>query len=100
MDLATEVYMNRVNGCSCGETRIQLFRGANSTVDQERRTHLLQYLKGSLKQKQKLRVLQPDLYAHFERISDIKFTSFCQKHTYTVPVLSCVLHEKLLSSSL
>ena len=62
MDLATEVYMNRVNGCSCEETRIQLYCGANLTVDQEKRTHLLQYLKGSLEQKQKLRVLQPDLY--------------------------------------
>ena len=72
MDLATEVYMNRANGCPCGETRIQLFRGANLTVDQEKRTHLLQYLKGSLEQKQKLRVLQSDLYAHFERIRDIK----------------------------
>ncbi len=37
MDLATEVYMNRVNGCPCGETNIHLFKGADSTTDQENR---------------------------------------------------------------
>ena len=94
MDLATEVYMNRANGCPCGETRIQLYCGANLTVDQEKRTHLLQYLKGSLEQKQKLRVLQSDLYAHFERIRDIKLCHSVKNIPNTVPVLSCVLHEK------
>ena len=31
MQLATEVYINRVNGCPCGEGTIRLFEGADST---------------------------------------------------------------------
>ena len=88
MDLATEVYMNRVNSCSCGETRIQLFHGADSIVDQERRTHLLQYLKGSREQKQKLCVLQPDLYDHFETISDLLSYIILSK---TYPYSNCFI---------
>ena len=42
MDLATEVYLNRVNECPCGETTIALFKGADSSHKLQMRVHLLQ----------------------------------------------------------
>ena len=42
MDIATEVYICRVNGAPCG---IQLFKGADSTARQELRGDVLKYLK-------------------------------------------------------
>ena len=32
---ATEAYINRTNGAPCGDTEIQLFKGPDSTVNQE-----------------------------------------------------------------
>ena len=47
MELATEVYINQVNGSSCGETNIHLFKGADSSANQDLRLYLLHYLKGT-----------------------------------------------------
>ena len=51
MKLATEVYMNRVNGCPCGEGTIRLYEGADSTTYQELRGKVIQFLKGTKQQK-------------------------------------------------
>ena len=51
LDLATDVYINRVNNCPCGETVIHLYKGADSGSLQEERKHLLVFLKGSRKKK-------------------------------------------------
>ena len=59
MNLATDVYINRVNQCPCGGTVIHLFRGADSSEQQVTRAHLLQYLKGSKQQVQKLKKDKP-----------------------------------------
>ena len=72
MELATEVYINRVNGCPCGETTIQLFKGADSTREQERRQHLMLYLKGSNKEKKKLKELHPEMYEYFKNVCDLQ----------------------------
>lgn len=37
MDIATDIYISRTNGAPCGDTRIQLFKGADSTTNQELR---------------------------------------------------------------
>ena len=37
MELATEVYINRVNHCPCGETVIELYKGADSSEKQKLR---------------------------------------------------------------
>ena len=47
MDLATDVYLSRVDGNPCGETTIRLFKGADSSERQRIRLYLIQYLKGS-----------------------------------------------------
>ena len=46
MELA-DVYINRVNNCPCGDTVIHMYRGADSSDEQEKRKYILQYLKGS-----------------------------------------------------
>lgn len=45
-ELATDVYIDRVNGCPCGETVIHLYRGADSSSLQQKWKDLLVYLKG------------------------------------------------------
>lgn len=42
MDLATDVYISRVNQCSCGDGVIHMFKGANSSQKQEERQFLIQ----------------------------------------------------------
>ena len=76
MNLATDVYINRVNECSCGETVINLYRGADSSARQETRVHMLQYLKGSKSQKEALQQNQPTLYAYFEQVWQVRDSVF------------------------
>ena len=54
MDLAIAAYINRVDGCPCGDTKISLFKGADSQEWRAKRRKLLIFLKGSKKQKQML----------------------------------------------
>ena len=72
MLLATEVYINRVNGAPCGEGNITLYRGADSDEYQKMRPKLLQFLKGSKQQKQKIRQQEPDIFAYLESIWTIR----------------------------
>ena len=51
MDLATKVYINRVNDSPCGGTAIKLYKEADSSDHQKRRPLLLKFLKGSKQDK-------------------------------------------------
>ena len=66
MDLAIDVHISRVNGSPCGETIIHLYKGADSSKEQERRKHLLVYLKGSREQKNLLSISHPSYYEEFK----------------------------------
>lgn len=46
MDLATDIYIRRCDGASCGSASIHLFKGADSSTYQELSTHVLTFLKG------------------------------------------------------
>ena len=72
MNLATDVYLNRVNGCPCGETVIHLYKGEDSSQRQVTRKYVLQYLKGSKAQKQELKSNMPELYSYFEAVWEIR----------------------------
>ena len=72
MEQATEVYINRVDGSPCGETNIHLFKGADSSANQDLRLHLLHYLKGTKAQKERLRQAHREVYDHIERIWTIR----------------------------
>ena len=67
MKLATEVYMNRVNGCPCGERTIKLYKGANSATHQKLRGKVIQLLKGT-KQKINLQQQHPEAYSYIEGV--------------------------------
>ena len=54
LNLAMDVYINRVQGSPCGDAVIHLCKGANSSEEQSLRPYLIQYLKGSNKQKETL----------------------------------------------
>ena len=54
LELAIDVYLDRVNLCPCGDGVIQLFKGSDSTVQQTHREKLKVFLKGSKKKKEQL----------------------------------------------
>ena len=64
MNLAIEAYINRIDGCPCGDTTIQLYRGADSSDEQATRSKLLVFPKGS-KKRLDLQAKDPHVYAHF-----------------------------------
>ena len=73
LSLAITAYISRVNGCPCGETSIQLYRGADSTAKPlEIRSQLLTFLKGSKAAKEKLHLEHPDMYAEFESVWNVR----------------------------
>ena len=74
MDLAIEVYISRVNHCSCGNTCIHLYRGADASNHLEVRDSLLTFLKGSKTARESLYQEKPMLYmyARFQTVWNIR----------------------------
>ena len=72
MELATNVYISRVNQCPCEDSAIKLYHGTNSVEHQERRKYFLQYAKGNKKQKEAFKKEKPDLYNYFETVWQVK----------------------------
>lgn len=72
MNLAIEAYISRVSGCPCGNTTIQLYRGADSSEDQVTRSKLLLFLKGSKKQKLEIQQENPELYSYFSSVWEVR----------------------------
>lgn len=70
LELAAEVYIDRVQGASCCGSPVQLFKGAEA--DMTRRQHLLTFLKGNKKDKKQLKAEHPELYKYFEDIWDVR----------------------------
>ncbi|XP_041459979.1 uncharacterized protein LOC121411367 [Lytechinus variegatus] len=72
---ATQVYINRCNDAPAGRSNIKLVEGCRDEHAAEihaRKPHLLTFLKGSKKSKQELKQKQPDLYAHFQMVWDLR----------------------------
>ena len=72
MNLATEVYISRVNGAPCGDGIIHLFKGADSSKNQVERKFLIQFLKGTKQQKKLLHIKHPKLYAYFDKVWTVR----------------------------
>ena len=68
LELATEVYINYVNKCPCGDTVIHLFKGADSCRNQHIRDQLKIFLKGSKVKKEQLKLAEPELYKLFNEV--------------------------------
>ncbi|XP_068761299.1 uncharacterized protein [Montipora capricornis] len=68
MDIATDVYIDRVDGAPCCGTILKLHTGGKNETMSERRESLLVFLKGSANDKKQLKKNRPDLYEYFERV--------------------------------
>ena len=69
LELATAVYIDRVNKCPCGETVIHLIRGADSS---SLKRVFDDFLKGTKKKKETLALDEPELYAYFKKVAKVK----------------------------
>ena len=72
LHLAMDAYMNRVDGCSCGDTSINLYKGSETEEYHSITDQLEIFLKGSNKNKEVLRKEQPELFSRFQKIWDIR----------------------------
>ena len=68
MDSATEVYTKRVNGAPCGDSVIQLFKGADSADKQEIRETAIRYIKIQLRREKQLVLSQWQVLAFEEAV--------------------------------
>ena len=72
--MAADVYISRVDGAPCCDTKIQLCKGDCSISAKElleRRPKLLSFLHGKSTEKQRLLEEEPDLYAYFTKVWDV-----------------------------
>jgi hypothetical protein len=69
---AIDVYILRVDQAPCGDTEINLFRGADSQAYQLLDMHVKTFLSGAKKDKVKLKLEHPNLYNQIEFIWDIR----------------------------
>ena len=75
LDMAINVYIDRVNGAPCGKRPIALFKGAkdeHADKLQGRRQDLLTFLKGTQKLRAELQAKKPDEYNYFKKIWDLR----------------------------
>lgn len=70
MSIATQIYIDRVNGAPCGTTNIHLLSGSKSSLNI--RTDVLTYLKGTKEQKSDLRNRNPEMFKYIQNIWDIR----------------------------
>ena len=68
LDRATDIYIERCNGSPCGDTQLQLFKGADSSENQELRKAVLIFLKGTKKEQEKLKQDEPEVYKLIEQV--------------------------------
>jgi hypothetical protein len=72
LSLAIDAYISRVDGCPCGETKINLYGGSDSTNMQSICSNLGIFLKGSKKAKTNLQQQEPELFNRFKMIWGIR----------------------------
>lgn len=68
LDIATDVYIDRVNGSACCGTTLQLYKGGQNEAITARRQGLLVFLKGNAKEGMQLKQSNPDLFKYFENV--------------------------------
>ena len=89
MQLATQAYISRVDGCPCGEGNIKLFQGSYSPQNQELRSKVLQFLKGSKKDRAALKHEDPDSYSYISRVWSVRNNHLVKSPTQYVFHLCC-----------
>ena len=72
LDIATDVYIDSVNGSACCGTTLQLYKGGQSEAITARRQSLLVFLKGDAKERMQLKQSNPDLFKYFENVWSVR----------------------------
>jgi hypothetical protein len=72
LELAVDVYIDRVIHCECGDGVINLFKGPVSQQYQLYHENINIFLKGCKKKKQELKQTHKDMYKLFEFVWDIR----------------------------
>ena len=72
LDIATDVYIDRVDGAPCCRTTLQLFKGARDEALHQKRPSLLSFLRGNAKEKKQLQLTKPELYKYFEDVWQVR----------------------------
>ena len=75
LDMAINVYIDRVNGAPCGKSPISIFKGAkdeHADKLQGRRQDVLTFLNGTQKLRAELQAKKPDEYNYFKKIWDLR----------------------------
>ena len=73
LDVAIKVYIERVDQSPCGDSVIHLFRGAETSLDHHKKLDYLRiFLKGSKKNKEKLKLEHPSIYQEFYDVWNLR----------------------------
>ena len=72
LDIATDVYIDSINGAACCGTTLQLHKGGENEDATERRESLLVFLKGKAEEKMKLKESKPELFKFFEKVCMVR----------------------------
>lgn len=72
LDIATDVYIDRVNGSPCCGTILQMLKGGHNDSVSKRRQSLLVFLRGKESEKKELEGRDPESYKYFEKIWTVR----------------------------
>ncbi|CAB3977095.1 Chromatin modification-related YNG2 [Paramuricea clavata] len=94
LNLASDVYIDRVNGAPCGETTIKLFKGSkdkHAEYLKNRRPNLLIFLHGSKKARTELKKENSTQFEYFNEIWDLRNSHMIKDlpDQYAFVLLSC-----------
>jgi hypothetical protein len=109
LNMAIDVYIDRVSGAPCGGNTIDLLKGAkddDAKNVQDQREDLLTFLKGSVTKKAELKEAKPDIYSYFEMVCDLRnhhmvkgchksMCSFCCHVMNVIVFIPCVKADSL-----
>ena len=103
LDLATDVYIKKVNGAPCAQQPVTLIKGASGVHAQylaERRPKLLTYLGGKKIEKQALKENDATLYNYFEEIWGVLNRHMVKNlsQPYIFMLLPCKIKNCLIQS--
>ena len=94
LDIATDIYIDRVNGAPCCGRHLQLYKGARNEEMTERRQCLLIFLKGNSKDKKRLREKEPDLFRYFENVWRVRASHMNRNVPENYVFMLTLCHQK------
>lgn len=72
MNQATDIYISRCDGAPCGDAKLNLYKGADSTYNQELRKDILVFFKGTKSEKQKIMTQSKSTWTFLQKIWQVR----------------------------